>query len=225
VLEIRRSGSGLRRRSWMGVFQGMTKYLGQSLDLVALPNFDEVFWHGPFQSTDHRPEISDDHQASTDYIWRTLHPQQAAEHFEAGMAAEQIILSPEVQQPAENLRVLLSAHIAVMEAVSFFEPLRLPTLGLCGQYCNEIDAPHLNWRIATDLLPAAATEELAGAGHVVGALESLVLFLVVLEIGRSRDTQLWIIRELAYQKLQVVAFESNIRIQVSDDLVVEVRKF
>src|SRR5436309_11415956 len=108
--------STVRVRLSMRAAKGISKKLFEAIDLIALPDCDEIVGHGSLGTRHHGPGVSGDHQHAAEHIGRVFHLKGAAQDLEGGMTAEQIVLPSVVQQAPADAGMLAAADILVVEA-------------------------------------------------------------------------------------------------------------
>lgn len=76
--------------------------------------------------------------------------------------------------------------------------------------------------VSADRLVAFAPEKLAPTPDVFDIREPVVVLVGSFSERRARESKLWILGYLSYQKLEVVGCKRYIGIQISDDIEVQV---
>src|SRR5580765_4970439 len=94
--------------------------------LIAPPDLDELLGHASFNTPEHGPCITDEHERASHDVRSLLHLVRASKHLEPGMAAKQIILLPVVEQPPVNPRMLPATHAPMVQAHLLVESPGLP---------------------------------------------------------------------------------------------------
>src|SRR5690348_5950893 len=112
-------------------------------------------------------------------------------------------------------------HFSVMNIQLSGERSRLPVLHSCADHGYVIDAAARDRNIATDLFKALPPEQLYGAGNMVQAGKTEIVLERSLPKLRTCKPQGCVHQELAEQKLKVIRLERNIRIQISDKIIVQ----
>src|SRR5581483_3253162 len=92
---------------------------------------------------------------------------------------------------------------------------RLPALAPRRKSRNRVDRSTLRQHVAADLFPALPPEYLARAGDVIGAHETVVVYLVCnILIRGSHNAQARIRRDFAQQKFEVIRLKRNIAVEI-----------
>ena len=106
----------------------------------------------------------------------------------------------------------------MVDAHTLRERARAPTLHPRHQHRNDINAAALEWTIATDLLVARATKQLAGAGHMVRAAERIIIGDAVFTERAASQAELRVGGKLSEQVLKVIRNEREIGVEAADDV-------
>ena len=141
----------------------MPEDLLQSLQLIALPDPDELLRHGPFRTANQSPEVPGKHQNASNDIRLVLHLISATKNLKAGMAAKKIILLSPVQHPPDNARVIPTSSGSMMETDPFVKSPGLPSLRLRAEKRDQIDPPRPYRLVTSYILKTFAAEHLTGA--------------------------------------------------------------
>src|SRR5438552_16991805 len=94
----------------------MSKNGLQPLHLIAAPKLDELLGHASLDATERGPGVPHEHQSSSKDIRSVLHLPRASKNLEPGMAAKEIILLSQVQQPPANTGMLAASHVSMVQA-------------------------------------------------------------------------------------------------------------
>src|SRR5438876_778248 len=217
----RASLSACRGSPSTAVSQRMAENVLQSLHLIAAPKVDEFPWHRSFNTPQHGPDISSDHQNSSNDVRSVLHLVSASKELKGGMATEEIILPSSIQQSPTNTRVLSTPHVSMVEAHPLVKCPRLPSLRPGTEKRDQINPTRSYRRVTADILKTFASEHLTCPRHMLRALKPIVMYRVVLSVRCASHSQPGILRKLAHEECKVILLERDVGIQIAYDVILQ----
>src|SRR4051812_38630544 len=150
------------------------------------------------------------------------HLEKAAGEFPEWVSPD-VVRFPSIMKPDQERVMIAGSNFTVVEGDFLREGSRLPAHHPGTRHRNPINGPPLDWPISTHHFKTRSSKQLTRTRHMFQLRELMrirvaIVSIVIYNERRTCNPELWILRKFVEQKLEVVAVECDICVEITNDV-------